>query len=944
METGELKTLWDNRENWDKKKQEILDSFKVRIGDRIAVRFLKPLRENFSGIVEDVIINYLDDRESFIEVVIDETEEVYRLCKKDLRNFFIIEIIPPLPDFKKVETMPQQGEISKSTPESASASDMPGSIVVDKPQKDPSKEEILESLGLHEGQADRSSESEGQLEDNTEEADDAGVSSGADLDVGSADKAEVSSLDDKNADDKGQETLEEKEATEEIEAMPEKEKEKLYKGFFTWNYAVKEFKSKHIKNALNWGLEKTGDKKNLGVLKRVLSAERAIYERDILNARKQAMGINKGGFFKKAGKESLSTLALAGNITRAGRMLYDTYQSFYGIARHLNPFRHVMAGSVFLGRRAEMLKEARIQIANEKTRIEENDAWDEAFAVREQIKLQTGKNDVKLTAEDFSKYQNQEILRSLENRLRGKAVKFWTLDASIGIKSSIEKTITKIENINGNDKLSSEQKEEKIALALGKQKKFLREMDALVDNAGMVDLAGFAAGEIEKGLKIAQVGLIIETWAMLYEKAVEIKSHLGEIASDIKSYLDEKTPDLVEKASSYLDEKASDIKSYLNEKSSDIKSYLDLEKTSETPSVPETPSTSPKELLPETLSTEPSTPESSALGTPTAPSIKPIPALEQVPVAIKIEEGGNVWNAAHSLIGRGSGKITAHEFNEAWSNPKSGAMINEKFVHIRYINLTHKNDNLVFVPRNGNEPAHFEIKDYESDKYKIGRREYLKSEKLKAIIEAKIGEGTGKTPIKIERTPGHKYPFGAHPATEIPQELTPAEKLELEKAKQVYEETKNALTGAVNTGNEIYDPNDPFPDIPHEQNLWLQGNPEFAKNPFHLSGEQLIQALNAGRQNTIDLFKNDPSIWNILETRKAGKTLGYTGNNQTVVRLSKYLDLLKDWTGLQPKYGLFGTEAGAESSESYVARAFQKIIQDERLGEFEEQIKSLKNK
>lgn len=132
--------------------------------------------------------------------------------------------------------------------------------------------------------------------------------------------------------------------------------------------------------------------------------------------------------------------------------------------------------------------------------------------------------------------------------------------------------------------------------------------------------------------------------------------------------------------------------------------------------------------------------------------IESTPKVSEAPLQIKaeIKEGGDVWSSAFSLIGKGEGKISADQFNEAWNNPRSGAMVNGEFIGIKDINLTHKNDELIFIPAKGGEPAKFEVLDFKGDKYKMGHRDMLEKPQVQREIRTGLTEAEKKFGVKQE--------------------------------------------------------------------------------------------------------------------------------------------------------------------------------------------------
>jgi len=92
--------------------------------------------------------------------------------------------------------------------------------------------------------------------------------------------------------------------------------------------------------------------------------------------------------------------------------------------------------------------------------------------------------------------------------------------------------------------------------------------------------------------------------------------------------------------------------------------------------------------------------------------------------------------------------------------------------------------------------------------------------------------------------------------------------------------------------------NDPFKDISHEDNNILLEHPVFAENPYGLSGEKLMRVYEANHKN-----------------------IDYLSENK--LPMSGYINMLKNFTHLEPKSGFLGI--GAESSEHFNARALQAL-------------------
>ncbi len=129
-----------------------------------------------------------------------------------------------------------------------------------------------------------------------------------------------------------------------------------------------------------------------------------------------------------------------------------------------------------------------------------------------------------------------------------------------------------------------------------------------------------------------------------------------------------------------------------------------------------------------------------------------------------------------------------------------------------------------------------------------------------------------------------------------------------------------------------------FPELSPNENIILQNHPEFSYNPFGLSAKKLIQTYEARNEDIEYVFRGIQSTWtwDKLGDLKANKILEYSdgaNSDPAITKLSRYLNLLKNFTKLEPKKGFLGI--GAESSEYYIARALQKLTADGKLEIFQ---------
>ena len=118
------------------------------------------------------------------------------------------------------------------------------------------------------------------------------------------------------------------------------------------------------------------------------------------------------------------------------------------------------------------------------------------------------------------------------------------------------------------------------------------------------------------------------------------------------------------------------------------------------------------------------------------------------------------------------------------------------------------------------------------------------------------------------------------------------------------------------------------PELSHSENVILQNHPEFAYNPFGLSPKELMRTFQARNEDIEYVFRGIKSnwTWDKLGDLKAGKILESgegLNSDPAIIKLSQWLNLLKNFTGLEPKSGFLGM--GAENSEYYIARALQAL-------------------
>jgi hypothetical protein len=113
-----------------------------------------------------------------------------------------------------------------------------------------------------------------------------------------------------------------------------------------------------------------------------------------------------------------------------------------------------------------------------------------------------------------------------------------------------------------------------------------------------------------------------------------------------------------------------------------------------------------------------------------------------------------------------------------------------------------------------------------------------------------------------------------------------------------------------------------FPGLSEHDNLVLNSHPEFAHNPFHLTGEQLVRTLGVHNHNIAQIYEHNPrgvaTVWNEVKGVKASELL--SKKNGLDNPLKDYLHRLQEVTHLDPRGGIFRRH---ETVNDYMARAEQ---------------------
>ncbi|MFZ1019536.1 MAG: hypothetical protein WAN61_00895, partial [Minisyncoccia bacterium] len=124
-----------------------------------------------------------------------------------------------------------------------------------------------------------------------------------------------------------------------------------------------------------------------------------------------------------------------------------------------------------------------------------------------------------------------------------------------------------------------------------------------------------------------------------------------------------------------------------------------------------------------------------------------------------------------------------------------------------------------------------------------------------------------------------------------------------------------------------------FPGLSERDNLILNSHPEFLHNPFHLTGDRLLETLKVHDDKIFHIFQGNNykmEAWKDMKDLRATELLK---DNDSGNLLAVYLHKLTDLTHLKPHSSLLGHK---ETVEEYAARAEQFMTKHGRLIELKE--------
>ncbi|NTU98523.1 hypothetical protein HGA64_00740 [Candidatus Falkowbacteria bacterium] len=343
------------------------------------------------------------------------------------------------------------------------------------------------------------------------------------------------------------------EQLEEISRMSSEHKKGVIDFIADLGYMSQEMKGNFMgKMFATLNRAKTEEEKK-SFLGRYLSAYSKTYYDDAERAKKARENQEKGVISKGTGM-----ISLGGNMMRVGRVLVDAIQT--GTARTLNPFRHVTTTALLVGRAAEAGKETRLMNEEliDKNRIKQKegdkyDPFDEnivrAAAEAEAIYEKAGIAEIKITNPDGTLNEaNLKLakgkmdtaykeglpndLKERLNRIDGVGLKFMEALIYPRVKASVEKLNEKIAKIEALE-ISPEEKSVKIQRILISNEKFLRDMDRMVADQGMVDTMAYLGKKVEQGGKLTASLMMIDSVYRVYQHLPEIQAWIQDFTHSV---------------------------------------------------------------------------------------------------------------------------------------------------------------------------------------------------------------------------------------------------------------------------------------------------------------------------------------------------------------------------------------------------------------------------
>jgi len=322
-------------------------------------------------------------------------------------------------------------------------------------------------------------------------------------------------------------TVEEKEIEIEkvvAKTMSEREKTSFFEGLSSIGFGLSFVRSKTM-GSITKGLAHLSKKSDYA--HKFFKEYTSFYDEDAESSKKAmtTMGKNK--------KENAKGLVRgSGTAIKTYRVLSDLAET--GTTRALNPFRHITAGAMFVGRSAEILKRS---VVKREDKIEKNRIADTGEAMAEaerifKIDLKKGESG-NLSKEDLDKAYRENIPQNIIDRIeRGGGLKGAGLMQYLfkeDAEGKANRVLKKLDKLDKKD-ISDEKKERKRSAIFARYTNLLEDLDKMISHEGAIDNLSYTARTMEDaGKKTANV-FMVETIARLVDTGFNM--HLYEKAWD----------------------------------------------------------------------------------------------------------------------------------------------------------------------------------------------------------------------------------------------------------------------------------------------------------------------------------------------------------------------------------------------------------------------------
>jgi hypothetical protein len=111
----------------------------------------------------------------------------------------------------------------------------------------------------------------------------------------------------------------------------------------------------------------------------------------------------------------------------------------------------------------------------------------------------------------------------------------------------------------------------------------------------------------------------------------------------------------------------------------------------------------------------------------------------------------------------------------------------------------------------------------------------------------------------------------------------------------------------------------------HTLNSLLHHFPQFADNPFHLNGHQLMQAIEASREGIHHIVRGHFADWEDIVKQKVGSVMELKNTHSTDTRLVEYFTKLQNASGEKMHMGFGSRHIFGENTGEYMTRALEKL-------------------